>query len=376
MRDVDGIALRSDLAGLFAGPFDVQLDDDEFNAMALRVFAWQHARNAPFAAYCARRGRTPAADTHWTQIPPVPTGAFKEVELVAGRAGAAEAVFRTSGTTRGAEKRGTHYVLDVSLYHFALIPAFAACVLPDGAELRMLSVMPPRRELPNSSLAHMIDVVMDRLGSGDSTHVASVADGIDEERLETALRHAEPTGEPVCQLGTSSAWLRWLDGLADRGAAFRLPAGSRLMDTGGYKGHGREIDADALRARYVELLGIPESHCINEYGMTEMLSQFYDATLRDAVRGGTGERRKLVPPWVRTRVVDPATLEPLPDGETGLLQHFDLANVNSVVAVQTEDLGVCTGAGFRMLGRITGAVPRGCSIAMDILLDTVAARRA
>ena len=41
--------------------------------------------------------------------------------LATGAPADAEAVFRTSGTTHGPEKRGVHYVMDVSLYHLSLI---------------------------------------------------------------------------------------------------------------------------------------------------------------------------------------------------------------------------------------------------------------
>jgi hypothetical protein len=284
-------------------------------------------------------------------------------------------MFRTSGTTRGLEKRGVHYVPDLSLYHLSLLPNFAACVLPDGAELRMLSLVPPHSEMPDSSLAHMIDVVMDGLGAAHSAHYASVAGGLDSRRLARTLREAERSDERVCLLGTSIAYVRWLDDLGAAGERFRLPAGSRLMDTGGYKGHGRQVEEATLRGMYGELLGLPESHCVNEYGMTEMLSQFYDSSLRETVTGRAGERRKLVAPWVRTRIVDPETLDPVPDGRSGLLQHFDTANAGSVMAVQTEDLAIRVDDGFRLLGRVPGATPRGCSIAMDLLLDAVEARR-
>jgi hypothetical protein len=147
------------------------------------------------------------------------------------------------------------------------------------------------------------------------------------------------------------------------------------MDTGGYKGRSREVDEESMRTLYDEHLGIPADHCVNEYGMTEMCSQFYDSSLRDATRGRDRARHKLVPPWVRTRVVDPETLKPVPAGETGLLQHFDLANAGSVMAIQTEDLGVAVEDGFRLLGRAPGATPRGCSIAMDILLEAVQEQR-
>lgn len=374
MRDVEGLALRSTLTGLFSGAFDEPLNDEVFNLAALRVFAWQYARNLPYAAFCDRRRRTPGNVEHWTRIPVVPTSAFREIALIAGDPADAQAVFRTSGTTRGAEKRGTHYVSDLSLYHASLIPNFTACVLPDGVKIRMVSLVPDRLEMPDSSLAHMISVLIDEVGAPQSEHCATIDGGIDERRLVDILDSAEAAGEPVCLLGTSLAYVRWLDSLNEQGVTFSLPAGSRLMDTGGYKGQGREVGESTLREMYGELLGIPASHCINEYGMTEMCSQFYDSTLRDAVHGRADARRKLVPPWVRTRVVDPDTLEPVPEGP-GLLQHFDLANAGSVMALQTEDVGVAAADGFRLLGRAPGAVPRGCSIAMDLLLDAVAARR-
>ena len=130
------------------------------------------------------------------------------------------------------------------------------------------------------------------------------------------------------------------------------------MDTGGFKGSERTITAAALRALYTTHLGVPAEIVINEYGMTEMLSQFYDA--QEVKRG---------PPWVRTIVVDPETLRELPHGETGLLRHVDLANLFSVSAIQTEDVGRMANDGFELLGRIAGAAPRGCSIAMDIFLS-------
>lgn len=365
------ITARYGLVDLFSRPFDQPLADDEFNRIALRVFGQQFEHNRPYALFCERRGRTPATVEHWTMIPAVPTAAFREVDLVTGDVHDADVVFRTSGTTGGPEKRGVHYIPDVAIYHISLIPNFAGCVLPDGAELTMLSLVPSPGEMPDSSLAHMIDVVMERLGAADSACYATVANGIDDGALADRLREAELADAPVCMLGTSFAFVHWLDRLAGRGERFSLPAGSRLMDTGGYKGRSREVAEDDLRQLYHEYLGIRPTHCVNEYGMTEMCSQFYDSTLRDDVRGVDRPRRKLVPPWVRTRVVDPQTLEPLEPGQRGLLQHIDLANAGSVLAIQTEDAGTLVDGGFLMHGRTPGATPRGCSIAMDVLLEAV-----
>jgi hypothetical protein len=100
--------------------------------------------------------------------------------------------------------------------------------------------------------------------------------------------------------------------------------------------------------------------------MCELGSQFYESTLRDGAPSAT----KRVPPWVRTRVVDPETLEDVPRGGEGLLIHYDLANTGSVLAVQTSDRGRSVEGGFEVLGRLPGAESRGCSIAADALLQT------
>jgi hypothetical protein len=115
---------------------------------------------------------------------------------------------------------------------------------------------------------------------------------------------------------------------------------------------------------------------VNEYGMTELLSQFYEPVFRvgGAARADLGSaplenRRHVGPPWVRTRVLDPETLEPCAPGAPGLLCHLDLANAGSVAAVLTADLGVADEGGFRVLGRAPGAEPRGCSLALEELLE-------
>jgi len=368
-------SIRDALRAVFGRPIGSPLDDSAFDRLALAIFAWQFEHNTPYAAYCSRRGRTPAAVTHWTQIPAVPTAAFREAALIAGDPAAAAAVFRTSGTTGGPERRGTHYIGDTSLYHESLLPNFAAMLLPDGAAPVMISLVPRPAEVPDSSLSHMVETVIARFGAPASTWVASVVSGIDDARLNRALHEACERDEAVCLLGTSFAFIHWLDVLRATGRRYALPPGSRIMDTGGFKGRSREVDADAMREEYAFRLGIDTVHGVNEYGMTEMCSQFYDSTLRDHAAGLKRSRHKVIPPWVRTRLVDADTLEPVTQGERGLLQHFDLANAGSVCAIQTEDVGEAIEGGFRVIGRAAGAQPRGCSMAMDDLLEALAGNR-
>lgn len=362
MLDAQGRELSHALQRLFRRT-DEPLDHDEFDTHARRVFAYAFARVPAYAGYCRARGVQPDSLSGWTDIPAVPTAAFKELTLLAEGA-EVEAVFRTSGTTRGPERRGEHHVADLALYRASLRPTFSAFLLPDGARLRYLSLMPPAAAVPDSSLAFMITDVLETFG-GPGSAVFADTDGLDFHALDRACAEAAAAGEPVLLLGTSAAFIHWLT--RPEAATHRLPDGSRLMDTGGFKGRGRRFDPNELRQLYVERLGVPGHRCVNEYGMTELLSQRYDETLR---RGGDGgdERWKAGPPWLRSVAVDPETLAPLPEGTSGLLRHFDLAGAGSVPAVQTEDFGRVRDGRILLEGRAAGAPPRGCSIAMDLLL--------
>ena len=384
MLDREGHALRDALIALFRRGADTPLPDEDFDRHARLVLDYAIRHVPAYAGYCKARGVTDGEVDGWRDIPAVPTAAFKELELLAAGA-TAEAVFRTSGTTRGPERRGEHHVADLALYQESLRPAFRAALLPDDARLRFLSLMPSPTDLPDSSLAFMIDDVATAFGEDGSGTFAG-AGGLDTAGLENALRRAIDDETPVMLLGTSAAFIHWLDGLGGRDPGFSLPTGSRLMDTGGFKGRGRAVPAAELRAGYARHLGIRPEACINEYGMTEMLSQLYEMTLGEGeggVAGGPGAeegpsageapadpRPKRGPPWVRSVAVDPETLAPLPAGQDGILRHVDLANLGSVPAIQTEDYGRVDDRGRVIVtGRAAGAPPRGCSLAMDLLLQ-------
>jgi hypothetical protein len=389
------MTLAEELLAIFEGGVAVpggrplDLAEERFTELAARVFAHQFAHNRPYRAFCEARGRTPASVRHWMEIPAVPTAAFKELPLTTFPPEEAAVVFETSGTTAGG-RPGRHYMRSTVLYDAALLPPFAAAVLPDGARPRMLSLGPSPRLAPHSSLGHMLGRVMAAFGGPGSAEFVTET-GIDHEGFARALAEAGARGQVVCLLGTAFAFVHALEALAPR--RFALPAGSRLMDTGGYKGRSRAVPRAELLAAYEETFGIPADHVISEYGMTEMSSQFYDVApgswrlapgpttapashpaerpapaLARSQEPGARSRRYTGPPWVRTVVVDPERLEPLPSGATGLLRHYDLANLDSVMAIQTDDLGVAREDGFALLGRAAGAEARGCSLAVEELL--------
>ena len=144
--------LASGLKRVFARPPATPLSDMEFNAMALRGFAFQFEYCGPYGAFCRRRGHTPGSVTDWREIPAVPASAFKHLDLVSGDPANAELSFRTSGTTRGPGARGVHRVMSGELYAASLLPPFGEHLVPEGGRLPVLCLLPHPDVLPDSSL--------------------------------------------------------------------------------------------------------------------------------------------------------------------------------------------------------------------------------
>jgi hypothetical protein len=89
-------------------------------------------------------------------------------------------------------------------------------------------------------------------------------------------------------------------------------------------------------------------------GEAETATNLFDDSLRRLVKGLPPRKRtRPVPPWSRVLAMSIDDLSPLPDGEVGLLAHWDLANVPTVLSVITDNLGYTTdnGMGCEMVGR-------------------------
>jgi hypothetical protein len=360
------------------------LPREEFQRLALAVFRHQFYGNAIYGAYCRGQGRVPDTVTEWRDIPPVPASAFKRLHLYSGlpssgegggeaKSTPPETVFETSGTRGGPERRGRHPVASLQLYRESSTAWFGAHLVPEDEALPILALVPSPEAAPSSSLSRMMGFAMERWGAPDSRFLAHPERGVDHGAVREALRRVEGGDRPVLLMGTAFAWVHWLERAGAEGWRFRLPEGSRLMETGGFKGRARAVSRAELYASLAQGLGVSQGRMVNEYGMTELLSQLYEpvlATRGHALEDPNPPRWHRAPPWLGLQVLHPETLEPLPQGEAGLLAFLDLANVGSVAAVLTEDVGWLDGqGGLHLQGRVAGAEPRGCSLALEAVLE-------
>jgi hypothetical protein len=341
-------------------------DEARFDELARATFAYQMERNLPYARFAASLGIDAAHPPRtWREIPAVPPAAFKESTLATFDPATAELTFHTSGTT--ASGAGKHYVERAALYDASLLAGFDRFMLPDGARLRYLNLVPNPRRNQHSSLGYMMGHVSVLRGDGKAAYF------LDDDRVDTAgftaaVAAACREGQPVCVAGTAFAFVALLDELEAANASFAAPPGSRIMETGGFKGRSRVVERRELYARLERSLGIPYASIVAEYGMTELVSQFYDTVASRA----SETRVKASPPWLRTLVLDARGNE-VAEGEIGFLRHVDLGNRSSAVAVDTEDRGYRVGSGdgsegIVLLGRDLDAPPRGCSLDAEDLL--------
>ena len=113
-----------------------------------------------------------------------------------------------------------------------------------------------------------------------------------------------------------------------------------------------------------QCLGVKDDHIVGEYGMTELSSQLYQGQLRGKAS------RYHPPPWLHVRAVDPVSLRPVEQGQVGIARFVDLANIDSAIAIQTADcIREHEDGSVELLGRQPEARARGCSLAVEHLLD-------
>jgi hypothetical protein len=386
-----------------------------FDSLALAVFRYQFESVPVYRQFCLSRGESPKTVSALGQIPIASTVAFKyaRVRCIIEAVSPDALTFTTSGTTKGFTERGSHLVPHPEIYRASAIAHLRRMLFPDRPRIAMLALHPTADRMPESSLSTMLSWCLDEFGAG-TMMCAATRSSVDTAAAIEFLDDAQSRREPVCILGTTAASAGLFAALEQRGQSIMLAAGSRMMDTGGAKGQVVPLTPLEVVERAQQTLGIAPAMVINEYGMTEMCSQLYDATpfnsgpdpgygsdreahpayiasasgvdsvsdragysgIGGAVRNFSGSmgsnagssqyyRVKRAPPWLRPIVLDPVTLNPLDDGQIGLLAFFDLANVGSISALMTEDFGMVKGGAVAILGRAVAGGARGCALSID-----------
>ena len=125
-----------------------------------------------------------------------------------------------------------------------------------------------------------------------------------------------------------------LGGRLSLGISLRLRPGSKILLAGGWKQHWQQqVDKSVLYSLVRRVLGVGEEDIHELFGAVEH-PIFYNTCPRHHFH---------VPIYSRVLIRDPATLEPLPMGQVGLVNLISpLIRATPVTSVVTDDLGYLT----------------------------------
>jgi hypothetical protein len=363
----------------------------EFNKLAVELFQFQVHHNPAYRELCKARCVDGTTIENWHEVPPVPAASFKDFELSCIPPSERNTVFFSSGTTEQRPSKHFHSHSSLALYRNSLVPWFNRHFPPSLLESscqsssqttckqdeRGLALTPNARQAPNSSLVYMFETLRKYRNfiSFNFTGLPTPngAWSLDYDATVADLQEAVIAKQPVLLLGSAFSYVHLLDHLSEKKRILQLPTGSRVLETGGYKGRSRAMTKSELHSQIIFRLGVPDSHIVCEYGMSELGSQAYDRvapvtlpqksqTARPQPNPSPQDRCFQFPPWAKVQIISPETGREVAEGERGLIRVFDLVNVYSVMAIQTEDVAIRKGSGFELLGRASLAEQRGCSL--------------
>ncbi|MEQ8704046.1 MAG: acyl transferase [Phaeodactylibacter sp.] len=313
------------------------VDAAGFEPLALDVFRYQAAQNPLYERYLKLLGLLPDNIRQLSDIPFLPISLFKTHAIQTG-SWEPEAVFSSSGTTGSVASK--HRLRSRAFYQKSARRGFenfygslnGYCVL---------ALLPSYLERRGSSLVFMVEDFIRQSGHSDSGFFLYNTD-----ELLQILQKCQKSQQPTLLIGVSFA-------LLDLAEAHPVNlSGITIMETGGMKGRRRELTREELHQHLRQAFQVGQVH--SEYGMTELLSQAYST--------GNGLFQAAPTMQVRTReITDPFAQVGI--GRTGALNIIDLANLDTISFVATEDLGRVQADGrFEVLGRLDASEVRGCNL--------------
>lgn len=311
-----------------------------FEELALECFDYQSKHNKLYRQFLDIVGMDRSAIQCVEDIPCMPISFFKHHDVMTGD-WESEMVFRSSGTS-DQSLRSNHLVADAAFYQDISSGIFKQFYGDEGFET--FALLPSYLENGESSLVFMVDHLMNLYNEG-SEHRSYL---YDHEELHKQILTCLEEQKRVMLWGVTFALLDFAQHYDIRHSNLHI------MFTGGMKNRRREMHYDEI---YDDLKkSFPLSSIDSEYGMTEMFSQSYSL---DSTEGLYRSGRSL-------RIMCKEISDPLSNvafGKTGQVAFCDLANVDTISFVQTDDLGLLYPDGrFRILGRMSNSDLRGCNL--------------
>ncbi|HEU5145567.1 MAG TPA: acyl transferase [Chryseosolibacter sp.] len=316
------------------------VNDGNFGDIALQLFHFQVENNRVYRDYVHHLGVDPNAVSTLEQVPFLPISFFKNHDIKTG-VWTAETSFTSSGTT--GQRTSTHPVRSMHFYLQHSVRCFEY-FFGEISQHQFLALLPSYLERSGSSLVAMIANFIEKSRSNVSGFYLHNVDDLlkDLERSENEKKKTVLWGVTFALLDLAERYNPDLSHCL-------------IFETGGMKGRRQEITRQELHLRLKQAFRVEKIY--SEYGMTELLSQAYSR----------GENAFFCPPWMK--VLGRDISDPMEKGllnETAGINVIDLANVDSIAFIETEDIGrVYHDGSFEVLGRLDNSDVRGCSLMVE-----------
>jgi len=324
------------------------LKDQHFLPLALDIFHYQATNNPLYAQFLDLLGIKQAQVQRLEHIPFLPIELFKKYKIQTGHWDPT-LVFTSSGTTGSATSH--HLLRDRTFYRENARRAFEHFYGKLDHQV-ILALLPAYLEREGSSLIFMVEDFIEQSDPeqggfflyNEADLLARIA--AIQARNQTL---AAPLRKQIIVLGVSFALLD----LAENHPG--TLADVIIMETGGMKGRRAELTRPELHEVLGKAFGQENIH--SEYGMTELLSQAYSP--------GKGVFYPAPTMRVLTReITDPLALTTT--ARSGVMNIIDLANLDTISFIATEDIGkVYADGSFEILGRLDAGDVRGCNLLVE-----------
>ena len=365
---------------LAARPFGLPAAEKRELLLAALNQSYRHhfAACAAYRRFCERRGfRADSVFRDCTELPFLPVQAFKENAALLRSVDEAQITTRLqSSATSGVPSSIEIDRITAKRQVRALAAVIAEVLGPRRRPFLVLDVDPRTAGgqgpgARGAALRGFLNLAREARYCMDADEHGRLT--LREADFAAALEDCARGNEPVVVFGfTFVLYVHAVLPLLRAGRSFRLPAGSHVVHIGGWKKLADErVSRSQFNAAMEQVFGVPAGAVVDFYGFTEQMGVTYP----DGPDGC-----KYAPAFAEVVVRDPVTLQPLPDGQEGLLEFLTpVPHSYPGIAVLTDDVGVVTardaaagawrGTQFRVIGRAKEAELRGCG---DIMGDKVA----
>ena len=328
------------------------MDFDE--EIFVNVFKFQYENNEVYRKFCDFLGKDKRNVKEIKDIPLMPVRFFKRYEIKTFR-GKPKLSFISSGTSEGI--RSKSFYKDIEFINKSILTSFEYFLLPDNIRTNFYIFFEPFEIRKTSSLSYMLSLVSENF-SKKTYFIYNKNQYID------ALKKLSKENKPALILGTTISLYDFMNFLKEKDSFLYLEKGSRIMDTGGWKGRSISVRGSVLLKMYKKYFNVPETHVINEYGMCELASQFYDITLRKFLFKEKRARYKYSLPFLKFRIIN----DEGKDDRKGLVGVIDLFNLETCSFLLTPDMGKKKGKGFEIIERVDDEL-RGCALISEEILS-------